>query len=71
MLWNATTRQLRPSFPNTQQFNTMNSMGRLTLNMSQSIDLIEVIFHPTGLQEAHLRLSTAVGWKEPRGGARQ
>ena len=31
----------------TQQFNTTSSMGRLTLNMSHPIDLIEVIFHPT------------------------
>src|SRR5438045_1047285 len=34
----------------TQQFNTTSSMGRLTLNMSQSIDSIEVIFHPTGFR---------------------
>jgi DNA invertase Pin-like site-specific DNA recombinase len=31
----------------TQQFNTTSSMGRLTLNMPHTIDLIEVIFHPT------------------------
>ena len=31
----------------TQQFNTTSSMGRLTLNMPYTIDLIEVIFHPT------------------------
>src|SRR5215468_11085050 len=31
----------------TQQFNTTTSMGRLTLNVSHSIDFIEVIFHPT------------------------
>src|SRR5204863_517212 len=31
----------------TQQFNTTSSMGRLALNMSHTIDSIEVIFHPT------------------------
>jgi hypothetical protein len=33
VLWNATTRQLPLSFPNTQQVNTTSSMGRLTLNV--------------------------------------
>jgi DNA invertase Pin-like site-specific DNA recombinase len=30
----------------TQQFNTTTSMGRLTLNMSHTLDSIGVIFHP-------------------------
>jgi hypothetical protein len=41
VLWNATTSQLRPSFPNTQQFNTTNSMGRLTLNVLLSFAQFE------------------------------
>src|SRR3954447_12421308 len=32
--------------PVTQQLNTTSEMGHLTLNMSHTIDLIEVIFHP-------------------------
>src|SRR5438105_2112369 len=34
----------------TQQFNTTSSMGRLTLNMSQFIDLVGFIFHPASFR---------------------